>query len=298
MTLQQRIEEECRGLRLENLQQTQEKLTHKYRQASSPKLTLAEKKLYLLTRMPATYTVLHHLFQQVQDPIDTLLDLGAGPGTSAWAAQELFRLSTITCLEQDADFVAIGKRLAPSPAVRYVQANYQLTALTPHDLVVLSYTLGETAHPLAIVDKAWNATQKSLLIVEPGNPTGFSLIRTVRAHLLSLGAHMVAPCPHALPCPIPEGDWCHFSIRLPRTALHRQIKIGTLNFEDEKYSYVLVSRHPQPLPAARILRHPEHHSGHIRLTLCTQEGLKTKTFSRKQGNLYKSLSKSKWGDTI
>ena len=43
-------------------------------------------------------------------------------------------------------------------------------------------------------------------------------------------------------------DWCHFTQRLPRSRAHKQIKGAELPFEDEKFSYVALTR----APVARI----------------------------------------------
>ena len=45
-------------------------------------------------------------------------------------------------------------------------------------------------------------------------------------------------------------DWCHFTQRLPRSRAHKQIKGAELPFEDEKFSYVALTR----APAARASR--------------------------------------------
>ena len=136
------------------------------------------------------------------------------------------------------------------------------------------------------------------MIIEPGTPEGFAIIRSLRQELLAVGAYLAAPCPHANECPTPAGDWCHFSERLERTSEHRSTKGGQLGYEDEKYSYVIFSREPVALPAARILRHPRKHSGHTEFELCTPEGLKRETISRKQGERFRTAKKAEWGDTL
>jgi len=75
-------------------------------------------------------------------------------------------------------------------------------------------------------------------------------------------------------------------------------KGAELGHEDEKYSYLIFAREPIALPAARILRHPDKHSGHTRFELCTPEGLKRETVSRKQGGRYSMAKKAHWGDTL
>src|SRR5262249_25331226 len=138
-----------------------------------------------------------------------------------------------------------------------------------------------------------------LLVIEPGTPVGFERIRMIRRQLIEWGACMVAPCPHTLRCPMEGGDWCHFAARVERTSLHRKLKGGTLGYEDEKYSYVAVSKEPCPLPTARILSEPSRHSGHVTLKLCTRdEWIQHPILSRKQGDRYKQAKKASWGDSF
>ena len=37
-------------------------------------------------------------------------------------------------------------------------------------------------------------------------------------------------------------DWCHFSQRLPRSRDHMLLKDASVPFEDERYSYVVVTQ--------------------------------------------------------
>ena len=39
-------------------------------------------------------------------------------------------------------------------------------------------------------------------------------------------------------------NWCHFAVRLARTSLHRDVKGARLGYEDEKYSFLVVSPDP------------------------------------------------------
>ena len=127
---------------------------------------------------------------------------------------------------------------------------------------------------------------------------GFALIQKAREHLISLGASLIAPCPHSLACPIKKTDWCHFSVRIERNRLHRYLKDGSLGYEDEKYSYLVVSRVAVSFPKeARILRHPQKNSGHVRLTLCDTDGNeKEKVITKSNKECYKRARHVDWGD--
>ena len=145
--------------------------------------------------------------------------------------------------------------------------------LPRHDLVLVGYVLGELA-PAArdrAVDAAWSAAGGALVIIEPGSADGTRRILDARARLLDHGAALVAPCPHAAPCPLADGDWCHFGVRLNRSSLHRRLKRAALAYEDEKYAYVIVAREPVGLVAGRVIRRPDVRTGRVLLHVCCAE---------------------------
>jgi ribosomal protein RSM22 (predicted rRNA methylase) len=81
-----------------------------------------------------------------------------------------------------------------------------------------------------------------------------------------------------------------------RSRLHRAVKSAAKSFEDEKYSYVAVSRDPVEPDRARVIRHPQHRKGYVVLTLCTRSGLQNLTYSRrKAGDLYRAARSVRWG---
>ncbi len=299
-----------------DISQARHELTEKYdpKQNTGKFISSQDQRLaYLAARMPATYVVIKKVLNEVKqraenNEIQSLLDLGAGPGSVMWAASEVFtQLEKIHLVEKDAALADIGKKIARHhnhPAI--LQAEWKIQDLEKleiracFDLITLSYVIGElpASAILPLIEKCWKSTEKILVIIEPGTPTGFERIRTVRRHLISLGAYLTAPCPHAEACPMSGGDWCHFSERVERSFLHRYVKQGSLGYEDEKYSYVAVSKTPCKLPSARILRHPLKRSGHIQFTLCTPEGLMQEVISKKSGDAYKHARKLEWGDAL
>jgi ribosomal protein RSM22 (predicted rRNA methylase) len=122
----------------------------------------------------------------------------------------------------------------------------------------------------------------------------------VREALFEAGAEIVAPCPHRLPCPLPADDWCHFSVRLPRSKAHRQAKGGVLGYEDEKYSYLVVARPglaARPT-SARVIRPPVVKKFEVELALCTTVGLAGRAVPKREPADYKAAKKLDWGDAL
>ena len=271
-------------------------------------------------RMPATYSAVRAALRQVAllapgFAPETQVDVGGGTGSALWAASAVWpTLRTATVLEQSPSAIAFGRRLAGhAPAVAVREARWQQAfvdrgASAPTaDLVTMSYVLGELSPAVQedlVGSLARGAAEEAaqgaamLVIVEPGTPAGYARIAAARRLLTGLGLHLVAPCPHDGECPIiPDRDWCHFAVRLNRTALHRRIKDGTLSFEDEKFSYIAASARPWPRARNRILRHPLKRKGLVTLRLCTAEdGLADHTVSKRQGETYREARDVAWGD--
>lgn len=313
--LQNGIENVTASLGLHQLIEAREELTKRYREPVAGLQFMTndvQRQSYVISRMPATYAALQMAFKAIQErghvPIKSVLDLGAGPGTGMWAACGNFPdIETITLIEKDQALINLGKKLAECSEQEVMHsADWQegdletLTQLPPHDLMILSYSIGELRPKKieSLLNLCWNATQQLLLIVEPGTPVGFERIRKIRHQLIDRGAHLVAPCPHYLDCPMTGGDWCHFAARVERTSLHRRLKGGTLGYEDEKFSYIAATKEAFSLPASRILSPPIRHSGHLVLKLCTSEGVQQPTISKKMGDLYKQARKAEWGDSF
>ena len=260
---------------------------------------------YLLTRLPATLAANVYVYRELARLVPeltplTLLDIGSGPGTAMWAAREIWpSLRNHTLVESNREFQQLGTRLASTiEHVNWITADASsLSELPPADLVVLSYSLGEFKSPQQIVEKAWRAANTALIIIEPGTPRNFSLLAAVRTQLIAASANLAAPCPHRDVCPMESrNDWCHFAVRVERSAEHRRLKRGTLGYEDEKFSYLAFSKTPANHAEARIVRHPAIHSGHIQLTLCAAEGLVSSTVTRSNQPAFRAARKAQWGD--
>ena len=116
------------------------------------------------------------------------------------------------------------------------EAAAELSKQSPHDLVTLAYVLSELSPGAqeTLVEKLWTLTGDTLLIVEPGTPAGWSRILRARDILVREGAHIIAPCPHALACPLTAPDWCHFARRVTRSRIHRLAKGAEIPWEEKE----------------------------------------------------------------
>ncbi len=291
-----------------------ERISTRYRAESGFFLqTEEERRAYLFTRLPGTFSAISKVLEEltIRCPnlfVESFLDVGAGPGTGMWAASEFFKdLIKCTLLEKDRLFMELGKELAKRSTLALIQnatwkncdveKSFEIEA---HDLTLLSYSIGELkeASWLPLLRALWGATRKAIVIVEPGTPSGYAKLMKIREILKSLGGYIWAPCPHALACPLLKGDWCHFSVRVPRSSIHRQLKSADLGYEDEKFSYLIFGKEPMDSFQARVIRRPLQHSGHVELVTCQEEGIKKEIYSKKDKETYKQRKKLEWGDSF
>lgn len=260
---------------------------------------------YLTTRFPATFGAVYRVLQEIPETISikSILDVGAGPGTAFFAANEVFAIEKASLIEKEQGLIAIGKTLTDARCEWFERDLKLPQVFEAHDLVTLSYALNELPEETwkMLLESLWAATNAILVIVEPGTPQGFKRILAVRDILQSLGGNILAPCFHQAKCPMQENmGWCHFSQRIARSKEHRKSKNAELNFEDEKFSYIIFSKSELTLQnkGARVLFPPKKYSGHLSLVLCGEEGIAQQVISRKQKSLYKKARKAAWGDLI
>lgn len=255
---------------------------------------------YAVVRMPATFRALHVALsmaeRHVSPPFTTHLDLGGGTGAAAWAAASLWPAISTEIVERQPAAIRLGKQLAAGNfSSSWTSADLRdWTSPTTVDLITIGYVLNELPEETRR-DLIRTAAQsaKTIVLVEPGTPGGHRRTLDARELLIAHGFTIAAPCPHQGPCPI---DWCHFAARLPRTELHRALKDGTRNFEDEKFAYVVATRSPVRPAAARVLTRPIRRKGQVVLDLCTAAGTSERVVVPKSAPAYRVARSAGWGD--
>jgi ribosomal protein RSM22 (predicted rRNA methylase) len=267
---------------------------------------------YALARMPATYAAVTASLNALREIVPdfapkSLLDIGAGPGTATWAAAEAFSsLQSFTQVDGNSALRALALDLG-SGSMRLRDMTYQrgearaaLAATEAADLVVASYMIGETsdAERKMLAELMWEKTRDTLLIVEPGTPAGYGRIIALRGQLIASGAHVAAPCPHDGKCPLAAPDWCHFTQRLPRSRVHKQLKSAELPYEDEKFSYVALTRAPVARHPGRVLAQPIVTKVEVTAKFCTPDGLVIAKVPRRARADYARARRWRWGDAV
>jgi ribosomal protein RSM22 (predicted rRNA methylase) len=269
---------------------------------------------YLLARLPATYAAVSAVLHEVTARCDfapaTLTDIGAGPGTASWAAAEIWpALERVTMIDSSAVFLDMARRLAaksPRPALSGATATLadvtRLPKAQPADLVIASYALAEVPRAKLndVAMTLWAACTGILVLVEPGTPAGYERIVACRSALITEGARIIAPCPHAAPCPIRAPDWCHFSQRLARSRDHMIVKAALVPFEDEKFSYLAVARDHVAIEPyeARVLAPPKKDKIGIAMKVCANGEISQRKIPRRDREKFTRLRDVRWGDGI
>jgi ribosomal protein RSM22 (predicted rRNA methylase) len=263
-------------------------LAHNYRKGkTSSHIDLGA---YIATRVPATFAANRAVHAALADVMpdfapQSLLDVGSWAALSAWPT-----LSTVIQCEQDDAFAHLAETLnaasdvpALVSAVMHKTSEAALPLTVQADLVVASYMLAEL--PLDAVEDAvnrlWARTQQVLVLIEPGTPQG--------------AGHVIAPCTHHQACPMSGTDWCHFKTRLSRSREHMHAKQAHVPFEDEAYSYLILSRHVAQLHGGRIIAPPLASKAGITLRLCSVGTVYNTTIASRDKPTYKRARRMNWG---
>ncbi len=275
--------------------------------------TGADALAYALARLPATYAATTAVLSEARARAPdfaprSLLDAGCGPGGGSWAAIGAWPgLEAVRWVDASGPFLDLAGRLAaagPAPLGRAETRRGDLSgeALPTADLVLASYVLAElpASRQAEVATRLWEACEGVLAIVEPGTPAGYARILEARRVLLQAGATLLAPCPHANDCPLAEPDWCHFTVRLPRSRDHQIAKAAEVPFEDERFAYLLAARPGVAVApaAARILAPPKASKPGIAFKVCGLGGLEQRFAPRRDKTAYATARRRGWGDAL
>ena len=264
----------------------------------------AEALAYACARMPATYAAVERALSltlpSVRQLPKSLLDCGAGTGAVTLAARSCLPGMRTVCVERSKPMYELGQKIFRMAGVsaEWQLGNAERDPLPEADMVCEGYMLSELRpeQRVPMAQRLWKAARVMLLLVEPGTPQSFAMFREIRKALLEEGAFLAAPCP-GMECPLPEKNWCHFTVRLDRSRLMKRLKSGDAPFEDEKFCFLAFTK-DKPIPCReRVLRHPAIAKARIELETCTAETCGTKTV-RRGDSLWRWARKARCGDAV
>ncbi|KAM9953464.1 hypothetical protein ACTFIR_008535 [Dictyostelium discoideum] len=312
---------------------------------------------YISHRMPGVYACTHRVFSEINSRLPnfkptSLLDYGSGPGTVLWSADTIWgdSIKRIRAVEPSTYMSDVAKKLLEGNTNRVKWSPYLNTATLKrqdgtipsselNEMVTASYVLSELPSQEArndLVRELWSHVKPSgiLVLIEPGTPIGFNIIKEARQLILdeepeilsiykSTKAQVVAPCPHSGKCPMGSLSWCHFSQRVERPVFQKLAKgpHSTMPYEDEKYSYIVLSKvvhssienqlekQLQIYPTeeleptknwSRLIEAPLKRGGHVIMDVCSPNGsLNRVTIARSHGKqMYREARKSFWSDSF
>ena len=312
--LEDAIEKEIQETKITELKEHAQNLSNKYMNEKRTGQTLLSKDkealAYSIMRMPATFCAVTVALRNTLNiaencNIDTVLDIGAGTGAATWAINELINPTEITCIEREEAMRNIGQALmkynSDMQNVKWINediTNFKL--VTGADLIIASYIINELEYTQRkkVIQKILDLEAKIVLIVEPGTPEGFKNIKEIQKIALENGSHIIAPCTSQEICKLPENDWCHTTVRVERNKIHKILKSADVPYEDEKFSYIAISKENIGTAESRILRHPIIEAGKITLKLCTMGNIEQRIITKKEKEIFKQVKKKKCGDTI
>lgn len=309
--LENALEEEVKNKKLSDLKEKAIALSDRYMNNERTGNTLLNNDIdaliYSIIRMPATYCAnymaLKYTLELTNSKINSVIDVGTGTGSMVWALYNSLNINNFICIEREEVMKKLAQKLMNNINII---ANWQDKDIVKEsindraDLVTACYMLNEIKkeNRYIAIDKLYKATNELLLIVEPGTPEGFEIIKQVQKYAIENKAYIIAPCTSQSICTLPINDWCHATVRVQRSKMHKYLKGGKVPYEDEKFSYIAISKKKVNTVEKRILRHPIIETGKITVKVCENGKILEKVITKKEKELFKNIKKKNCGDKL
>ncbi len=269
------------------------KLSHNYRNQNYRELDLLQAVAYAQARMPATYNVIRYVLEKFRnkgESFSNVLDIGAGVGALKIALRNYN--TNYEAVERSDSMRKVFRKLNHEEVTIYAEDFQKFRTKKQYQAVFMSYFINEIEDKNSALKKLFGLAKQYVFIVEPGTPNGYKNILKAKDLANQIGWYPLLPCA-SLNCNLNNKDWCHFSIRVPRTKQHIGLKKATLPYEDEKFCYVIFSKKETEFRDNNIIiKKPIKKSSHTIFDICSKNGIQRIVRTEK---LSKKLC---WGDQI
>lgn len=268
-------------------------LSRNYRDQNYQELNLSQAIAYAQARMPATYNVIRCVLEKFESKCEIfsdVLDIGAGVGALKIALRDY--QTDYKAVEKSDSMRKVFRKLNGNEVKIYAEDFQKFRSEKQYQAVFASYFINEIKDKNQTLKKIFELAEKYVFIVEPGTPNGYKNILEAKKLANQFGWYPLLPCASAN-CNLSNKDWCHFSVRVPRTKLHTNLKNATLPYEDEKFCYVIFSKKETEFSNNKtIIKRPIKKSGHIIFDVCSSDGI------HRIVRTDKASKKLQWGDQL
>ena len=269
------------------------KLSQGYRDQNYQDLNLSQAIAYAQARMPATYNVIRYVlekFKAKSEIFSEVLDIGAGVGALKIALRD--HETNYEALEKSEAMRKVFRKLNCDEVKIYAEDFRKFHSEKRYQAVFAAYFVNEMKDKNANLKKIFELAEQYVFVVEPGTPNGYENIIEAKKVANALNWYSLLPCA-SMNCNLRDKDWCHFSIRVPRTKLHINLKNAILPYEDEKFCYAIFSKKETKFFNNKtIIKKPIKKSGHVIFDICSADGI------QRIVRTDKASKKLRWGDQI
>jgi ribosomal protein RSM22 (predicted rRNA methylase) len=274
---------------------------------------------YLGMRVPATYAQIAGALSQVKEAfpefkVESVLDLGSGPGTAVWSAKEVYStLKKATCIDNEGNLLSLGREIFRDSGLD-VEISWEADSLRSDfgsknhkfDLVIIANVLNELTEEerINVVNRAFTQCSGILVILESGTPKGAQIVEKSYQDFENKN-FLIAPFMNN--SFIEGGDyWIHFAQRFIRPEFQRrvrqQMRISSLmasDWEETKYSYIALSKYqPKKTAWGRLLAPIKKQKAWFDITVLTAKGIEKLQVFKRDKEKYNLVRKLKWGDIV
>jgi len=304
--LQEKINSLYASINKQVLTDSRKGLTSRYKETRESGRSLIDSKtdglVYAISRMPATYSVVYTLLnnlieQGIIDGIESVFDVGSGTGAGYFATKEIFPDAEISLFERDSNMIQTFKKLDEDKDVvrfDFIKDEFEKKA----DLVMTSYVLSEMNEEgrMSSVKKMINASNRYVLLIDTGTPRTYENFMKVKRMVPEYGWKVIAPC-MTEKCGL-KNDYCQFYARVERSSLQKMAKEASLSYEDEKYFYLLLAKDDVKIKQSRVIRRPIIKTNVTELKVCDSSGVREVLVTKKNKEIYKKSKKTKINELI